>query len=546
MPTIHIDKEQFESLLGEKLPEDELKDRISYLGTDLDNIEEGEITVEIFPNRPDMLSAQGFARAFAGFIGKKTGLAEYKVKSSEHKVFVDKSVSKVRPYTACAIVKNLELNQKRIESIVEFQEKLHVTYGRNRRRAAIGIYPLEKIEPPIRFIAKKPEQISFVPLEFAREMGGQEILEEHPKGKDFAHLLEGKNKFPLFVDSKGDVLSMPPIINSETVGKVTQDTKDVFIECSGFDFRILRKCLNMIVTSLADMGGEIYSMKLEYPDKSYVSPDLSPDKMDIDPDYVNKVLGLSLKKVEIFKLLEKMGYGREGEKVLVPAYRADVMHQIDLVEDVAIAFGFDNFKHEIPDVATVGDESSIDELKRKIAHLMAGFGMLETSTYHLTNRTDLVDKMNFKTDFIELEKASSADYDVLRTWLIPTLMKVLELNKHREYPQKIFELGRVFNKDPKTQTGVREDEKLAVLTAHPSASFTEVKQYLQYLGEALEFDFELKEVEHSSFIPGRVGEVIYNNKPVGIVGELSPIVLDAFGMEMPVSALEINLCMQQK
>jgi len=249
MPTITLNKKVFEILVGKKLPLKELKDRISMLGTDLEEIEGNDINVEIFPNRPDLLSEQGFARAFSSFMGIKTGLREYDVKKSNYEVIVDKSVSKVRPFTAVAIVKNIRFDDEKIKEIIQIQEKLHVTYGRNRKKCAIGVYPLEKITFPVRFIAKKPTEIRFRPLEFPREITGLQILSQHPTGRDYAHLLEGLDKFPIFIDANDKILSMPPIINSHDVGKISDNTQDVFIECSGFDYKVLALCLNMIVTA---------------------------------------------------------------------------------------------------------------------------------------------------------------------------------------------------------------------------------------------------------------------------------------------------------
>ena len=214
MPTIAINKKIFDKIVGKKISPNKLKDRISFLGTDLESIDENEIIVEIFPNRPDMLSVQGFARAFSSFIGHKTGLRQYKIESSGEKVIVEKAVSSVRPYTTCAIVKGINYDDEKIKEVIDIQEKLHITYGRNRKKVAIGVYPFEKINPPIRFTAKKPEEIVFQPLEFKRKMNALEILKQHPAGKAYGHLLEGREKFPVFIDSDDEVLSVPPIINS--------------------------------------------------------------------------------------------------------------------------------------------------------------------------------------------------------------------------------------------------------------------------------------------------------------------------------------------
>src|SRR3989338_7188682 len=238
MPTINISRQAFEKLVGKKLPIEKLKDRISMLGTDLEEINDKDIIVEIFPNRPDLLSVQGFARAFSSFIGLKTGLRQYKVEHSGEKMIIESSVADVRPYTACAIVKNLNFDDEKIKEVIDIQEKLHITYGRHRKKIAIGIYPFEKIKAPIRFLAQDPRDIVFQPLESDREMNAFEILNGHPAGRAYGHLLDGKKKFPVFRDANNEVLSVPPIINSHKTGKISEKTKEVFIECSGFDFPV--------------------------------------------------------------------------------------------------------------------------------------------------------------------------------------------------------------------------------------------------------------------------------------------------------------------
>jgi len=213
MPTITLNKKEFEKLVGKKLPIEKLKDRISLLGTDLESIENDEINLEIFPNRPDLLSEQGFARAFSSFIGVKTGLRDYKVKKSQEQVIIDPSVKDIRPFTACAIIKNLKLDNEKIIQIIQIQEKLHITYGRNRKKTAIGIYPFEKIKTPIYYKAESPSKIKFKPLDYPKELTGKQILSKHKAGREFAHLLKDYKKYPIFIDSNNNILSMPPIIN---------------------------------------------------------------------------------------------------------------------------------------------------------------------------------------------------------------------------------------------------------------------------------------------------------------------------------------------
>jgi len=540
MPTITLNKEVFEQLVGEKLPLEELKDRISMLGTDLESIENNEIKVEIFPNRPDLLSEQGFARAFSSFIGVKTGLRKYDVKESGEKLIVETSVKEIRPFTACAIVKNLKLDEEKIEQVIQIQEKLHVTYGRNRKKCAIGVYPLEKIKFPIRYKADSPDKIKFQPLEAASKMTAQNILEEHKAGKEFAHLLEGKEKYPFFIDANDNILSMPPIINSDDTGRVTEDTTELFVECSGFDFEVLHKCLNMIVTALADMDGEIYSMTLEYEGGNKITPDLKPSKMRLDLEYLNKRLGLELNESEAEKLLERMGFSYEDGNVLIPAYRTDILHQIDLAEDLAIAYGYENFTEEIPNVSTIGEEDQFSVFSRKIREALVSLKLIEAKNYLLITSEDLNEKMLLENELIPLQNALG-EHNNLRNSIIPSLLKNLTDNQHHEYPQNIFEIGRAFVKDDKEETNIKETEKLGLCLCHDKTDFTEVKQALDSLINSLGLEVIVKETEHHSYINGRVGEIIVNDVSLGVIGELHPQVLTNWDLMVPVVCIELDL-----
>ncbi|HLC63317.1 MAG TPA: phenylalanine--tRNA ligase subunit beta [Candidatus Nanoarchaeia archaeon] len=549
MPTITLDRKEFERLVGKKLPDDTLKNRISMLGTDLEEVNGKEIIVEVFPNRPDMLSEQGFARAFSSFIGNKTGLKNYKVKKSNDKVIVDKSVKDVRPFTACAIVKNLKLDDKRIEQIMQLQEKLHVTFGRNRKKAAIGVYPLERIKMPITFLGMKPEEIKFKPLEYHKELNGYDILKLHPKGKEYAGLLNGRKVFPVFIDAAGKILSMPPIINSDDVGKVVVGTKDVFVECSGFDFNTLKQCLNIVVTALADMNGEVYSIDVVDGRAKEITPSLEPWKINLDAAYVNKILGLNLNEKQIKNYLERMGFGYQSKKVLVPAYRADILHQIDIVEDIAIAYGYENFKEELPNVSTIASEDKERVLKEKIIEILTGLGLLEVSSYTLMHRDDCK-KCLMSKEVVELGNALDQDYNALKASLIPSLLKIISENKHNEYPQNIFELNTVFSKGT-GETGVVERDNLCIALTSSNAGFTDIKQIMDCLFKLLNVSYKLEEKDIGMCISGRAGEIAVNGKKIGVIGELHPQVLLNFNLDYPAALLDLNVdlligCLESK
>ena len=563
MTILTLNKQQLEKAIG-KIDE-KMQDKISMFGTPIEEVTEDEVSVEVFPNRPDLLSFQGFVRALVCFL-KKPGLKKYKPNKPEkdYKVIIDKSVKQVRPFTACAIIKNLKLDDKKIKELIDIQEKLHAGYGRNRKKLAIGIYPLEQIKLPIKYLAKKPEDVKFIPLESTRKMTGRQILSQHPAGREYSHLLKNEEVFPIFEDANKEILSMPPIINSQKTGKITENTEEIFIECSGNNLEYLKKALNIITTAMADLGGEIYEMNIQ-DSKSYTTPDLEPEKMPFSTENINKTLGLELNEKEIKNLLEKMGIGyikggcTQGTVgalgiAFIPAYRTDILHEIDLSEEVAIAYGYNNFQPEIPDISTIGEEDKTAILKRKIAEILIGLNLLEISTYHLSTKEKQFKKINikdFKNQMLEVLD-SKTENNILRNSLLAQSIQILSENSDASYPQKIFELGKVFSNiredtskkplgvlDSDTQIG--EKEKLCISLCYEKANFTEIKQTLDYLMRMLDINYEIKETENPSFINGRCGEIIINNKPVGILGEINPTVLKNNKIKMPTASLEMSL-----
>lgn len=539
MAIVTFSKKQFEKDI-ESFNE-QMKNKISMFGTPIEREEKDEISIEVFPNRPDLLSYHGFKRSFLAFLGKKTGLVNYKVNKPEenYRVTVDSSVKNIRPYTACAIVRGLQLDDEKIKEIIDIQERLHMTIGRKRKRAAIGIYPLEKIELPITFKALEPDKIRFTPLEMDKELSGLEILQRHPAGKEYSHLLAGKIKFPIFTDSRGQILSMPPVINSQLTGKITQETRDVFIECSGFDFGILKICLNIIVTCMADMGGKIYQMDLRYGYiKKEKTPDLTPRKMKLSLENANRLLGINISEKQLKQLLEKMGYNYKNKIVKIPAWRSDILHEVDLIEDIAIAYGYENFVPEIPKISTIGSENPKERIKRSMAWILSGLGFLEVSSYHLNKKNQTGDiNSQEKESVIEVEETKT-EYSVLRRDLSHSLLRIFSENVDSEYPQKIFEIGKVFRI---ASEKVIEKEMLALAVS--PGNLTDVKQAFEYLFRmlALEVSFsEPKNLPHW-FIEGRTSEISLNEKSLGFIGEIHPKTLKNWKIKMPIALFEINL-----
>ena len=538
MSNVTFLRKEFESSIGNITKE--VEEKISLFGTPLERLTDEEVEVEIFPNRPDLLSLQGYARSFNAFLGKSPGLARYTIRKPEdnYTIKIFNSVKDVRPFTVCAIVKNIKFTDEKIKSIIDLQEKLHFTVGRNRKKLAIGVYPLEKITLPIRYEARKPKDIRFIPLEADREMDALQILKNHPAGRDYAHLLEGKELFPVFVDAKNKILSMPPIINSHDTGKVSLDTTEVFVECSGFDLLVLQKTLAIICATLADMGGRIYQMTLDYANMKIITPDFTPEKIKISINNINKLLGLDIKEKDLENLLPKMGYEYKNKTVSIPAWRTDILHEVDIIEDIAIAYGYDKIAPAIPNISTIGEESKESKMKSFISELLIGLGLLEISTYHLIKKQDA--EQNNLQDMIELEN-SKTEYKYLRQDLVTPGLRVLSENKDNEYPQELFEIGTVFSLDKKNkfETGIKETENLCILAC--PGNFTKIKQVLDSLTKNLGLAYSLEESTHPLFIDGRTAVIKIGEHRAGIMGELHPETLKAWGIKMPTSCLELSV-----
>jgi len=572
MTNIIFSKKEFEKHL--KITP-QIQEKITLFGTPLENITQENIEIEVFPNRPDLISLEGFMRSFKKFIGKEPGLKRYKLKKPEksHKVHVDKSVNETRPHIACAIIKKLNLTQDKLKDIINMQEKLTLTMGRNRKKMAIGIYPLDKLSFPITYTSKEPNEIKYQPLGADRELSANEILMLHPTGRKYEHLLKNSKKYPILIDSNKQIISMPPIINSELSGRVEVKTTDLFIECTGTDKITVEKALIIIATSLAEIGGTIHQIeiigdqKIDAPPltkvsglngarfldarsvphtkvggfqtlrhEKYNTPNLSTQKTKVSLSNINKLLGLNLNESQISQFLAKMGHDYKKGIAEIASWRIDVLHEVDLIEDIAIAYGYNNFNPEMPNISTSGEESKESIIKRKISEILIGLEMLEISTYHLIKQDEI---QNYAVkDALELLNSKN-EYKFLRPNLLIPMMRIIFENKDVEYPQKLFEIGRVFSKNSQKENGIEEKDNL-IISISP-ANATQIKKHVDYIFKMLNIDYSIKEINIPYLIDGRTCSILLNNKQIGYFGEVHPTTLKKQGIQMPVALAEISL-----
>jgi phenylalanyl-tRNA synthetase beta chain len=547
MPVITLQQERFSKFVKRQLTVEDMTKWLPWLGFDIEEIGSGYVKVEFNPNRLDFCSYAGVARAFRGLMGWESGLPRYKVKDGKTVLKINKTVTKIRSYMLAAVVHNIKLDEESIVDLMEIQEDLHWGIGRNRKKASIGVHNMDVIEPPFTFTAVEPDEARFVPLDRTDEMSLREILEKHDKGVAFRHLVDWAPRYPLLIDKNGQVLSMPPIINGELT-RITSKTTNLFLDVTGTDYVAVEKSLNILATALADMGGIIEKVHVKYPNRTVDSPDLTPQKMKLRINYANELLGLKLSESQVVESLRKCRLDvktlRNGiVEVAIPAYRIDVLHEVDLVEEVAIGYGYYRLKPTIPKTLTIGEQHPAQRTANVVRQIMTGLDFTEVMNFTLINEVVHYEKMRLEAcKTIKLANPVSAEYTILRESLLPGLMKNLMENKHESFPQRLFEVSDVGRINQRVETRCERRLHVAGVSSHSTANFTEIKSTVEALLHNMGLKrWEIKPTTHLSYIKGRAATVYLKNKEIGVLGEIHPEVLNNFELENPTCAFEIDI-----
>ncbi len=551
MVYVYSKKSELNKHLKQELTTEQIKETLIDLGMDLkgeSSDKDPELKIEITAEKLDMISTIGIARAINFHRGFLKELPKYSIKNSNLELNVKESANKVRPKTVCCLIKNAPMNEELLNEMITIQEKIHDSFGRHRKKAAIGIYPMEKIEFPVTFAAEKPENIIFQPLESQVELNGLEILEKHETGKKFAHLLKDKEFFPVFRDNSGKILSMPPIINSHDTGRVESHHKDLFIEVSGHNLNHLDNILKVLATTFVEFGCEVESIKVDYSDKSTYELSLDSTTDTISLEYVNKLIGVNLKEDEIKNLLPKVQYQckaiKEGEIIVeVPCYKSDVFYDCDIADDIARAYGYNNIIPKFPTIDSLGEELDITNFRNQIRSQLVSLGFLELYTYMLTSTKDQFELMNLEIEkeIIKINDSAEEGINMVRTWILPENLKSLTINRKNKYPQKVFECGFTIQKDKSQETKARNELHLSVSIADPQSNYTKIKEIIDTLNTLNNWNLKFEKLKHNSFIEGRCAKIIFKGQEVGFLGELNPKVLENNNLIVPISSLELNI-----
>jgi phenylalanyl-tRNA synthetase beta chain len=525
MPTLEFEKQTLLKIT--KLSEEELFEAIDNLKGEVK--QNGErMLIELTPERDDLFTLYGLGRAIRNLTSSPK-LLKLEINKSN---FVIKAQGKLRPFIKSFIAKNISIDEQELKALMNDQENIHKTIGKDRKAVAVGIHDLSKINGNV-VIYKDVKEGSFVPLGYSEEMKLSEVLEKTEKGKAYKSLV---SDFPVFIDSSG-IFSFPPILNSERT-RVTTSTKDLLIEMTGEEKESVERAYRILLADMLERGCKIYSVAIEKENR--IEEDkIEEEKFEINQKRlreINKTLGLKLNIEEVFSLLEKMGYRREKNFAIIPFYRGDILHFLDLIEDVAIAYGFKNLKPEVPEIPTFGKLNEITVLEKELLNVMLGNSFQEVKTLGLSSKEE--QKLIKEEGIVELENPISNEFSCYRISLIPSLLKFLSKNKHRRYPQKVFELGYVAEFKDDNYISKRN---ICALISSEKASIEEAISVVKSLEKALGMKMKLEEFDSKIFIKGRSAKIVNENgKEIGIIGEIAPEVLNFFELELPVVGFEIT------
>ncbi|WP_435320207.1 phenylalanine--tRNA ligase subunit beta [Haloarchaeobius sp. TZWSO28] len=599
MPVVDVDPDELRSLTGhDEKSDEELKEDMFGLGLEFEGeTEDGEFQLEFAPDRLDRLSVEGVARSLRYQYGDDRGVYVPKTNDPDWTIEVDESVPDDRPYVTGAVIRGVNLSESALDSLIQLQEKLHATMGRKRVKGAIGIHDLTMLkgasaarsaadtssgdEPrdsagedggnSIQYVGVDPDEDVFVPLDADVEMTPAEVLTDHPTGEKYADVIADYERYPAIYDDIG-LFSFPPVINGRRT-EVSTDSRDLFVELTGTDQWTIDKMCNIICYALDARGATIEEVTVDYPDKDVYAGEkvelVAPDVDLVRPNFetsdktvrhsrIESLLGINLDPAEVVDLLERAGLDAiqeddQGELVYevdVPPYRVDVLHPLDIVDDVGRAYGFNELEPTYPEVGTVGGRHERTGLEDAVRDQLVGLGFEDMLNFHMINEGENYERMRLDPDEddclgagqpVTITEPYSEDYTMVRSWALPSLMMVLENNTHRSYPQDIAEVGFAAHYDESEDTYVAERRTVAGALARHDASYEDAKARLQALARNFEVEVTTPPTTHPSFIDGRTAEVRIDGEVAGVVGEVHPAVLVEHDLEVPVTAFEFDL-----
>ena len=539
MPVVELSYTRLQKLIG-KVTKKQISDSLPFLGLDIESENKDLIRIEYSPNRPDYSTDFGIALGLQGLLGIKTGAIKLNIKKSKkYAISVKSEVSKIRPFVTGIVATNGKIDDKTIKQFLTMQEDLHFGIGRKRKKSSIGIHDLDAISFPLVYTTANRNH-KFIPLNSKKELSISEILKNTDVGKDYGSILGNSSKVPLILDTNQKTVSFPPIINA-AVTTVTTKTKNLFVEVTGINKEDAEDMLSVVATILQSAGFTLESVLISGAKNS--TPKLEQKKISVNPSLINQTLGLDLNTPKIISSLKKsrLDASTKGKNIIctIPAYRFDIFGSMDLVEEVALGYGIQNLEPTLSPSQTLGQKHPSSISLQSISSTMTGLGYMEALNSSLTSKRILYDNtQRDSSKIISVLDSKSLEHTILRDSLLPGLINSLAKNIHESYPQKLFEIGTIFNKT----SSVTEETHLCAVSSHKDANFSEIKSVLQSVIQSIfGKTCETKTTTHPTFEKGHVANITVDGKIIGIIGEISKSTKDNFKLREPIVSFEVKL-----
>lgn len=494
------------------------------------------LEVEVTAERPDLLSAEGFTRAINIYDGVSRAVPD-RLEPSGRKVNVDSQVAALRPHIAALVVEDAYLTDGGLEVLIQFQEKVTQTFGRQRKKIAIGVYDLNQISGDLDYSVADKHQFSFVPLGSDEPMTAAQILHQHPSGKLYSHTLPESEQVPVLMDSSGNILSLPPIINAAGIGEVSAHSRNLFIDVTGVLQQTVMETVNILAHNFLDTGAQVKTVEIVAKDGTYTTPSLERYPVTFSAKYLNEIMGTAIPKHNLGKVLSRMDLDVTGTDIVhVPTYRTDIFSEVDVAGDLMVALGIDSFQPEPLAVKFhLGEADLLRQLVFQVGDLAQRMGLMEVKSYILTD-PEILDL--FSMDYIQTGNAKTRTYSTTRPTLQAGLLEILSRNINAPKPINIYETGEVLTLQPGGTIAESHNWGFASLDAR--ASFSTAKAYVQTMLKALNISYQLVECDAPHYISGRAAAVLIGGQPAGQFGEIHPRVLAHFSFPEPVCAGELD------
>jgi len=527
---------------------DKVIEQLPYIGLDIEGIDKESdiIRLEFNPNRPDFASEHGILRALNGLFEIEIGLPKIEsIKGSNYVIDVDETVTKIRPVIYGFVAKrNYSINSYEISQLISMQEDLHNGIGRKRKKSSIGLHDLDSIIFPLNYTTVQ-RNFSFKPLDKQNEFTIDNILTTLDVGKNYGYIVNAFDRFPLLFDSEKKVLSFPPIINGD-ISKINPHTKNLFVEVTSTIDKSAQEIISLLSFELYDMGFKLFTSRINNKfNNSMEIPNLDPSKITVESNYINKILGLDLTDAQIIKCLEKSRCSGKvfsnGIECYIPRYRVDIFSPVDISEEVAIGYGIYKFDTLNPSLYLSGKKHIHSIIFNNIREILIGLGFIEIINTNIISQKMLDNFFLHEIDqnTVSISNSQNNEFETLRNSIIPSMMITLSKNIHEKYPQKLFEIGKIFHIK---NSNIVEEWYLGIVIAHNNTDYSEIKSVLESLIKYC-FNKEVKtpHFDWDYYLEGHSAKILLNELEIGNIGEIHPLVLEKFKLRTLVTSFQINL-----